>query len=122
MTDNNAILNGLRSILTDLSSKFKNESTAALFDAAKNGSLEQVEELLKHDDENVNAKSPIVEKVLFSAADNDKWDVVRWLVEHGADVNTKKRTAGQPCIMPPEAVIWTLFNGLENTEQKSKND
>ena len=66
----------------------------SLFDAAEQGDMNRVKDILKYFGLSVNTKvfSDLTGRTLLQlAVYHDDWDMVRWLVERGARVNDRSR-------------------------------
>ncbi|MBM3299487.1 MAG: ankyrin repeat domain-containing protein [Deltaproteobacteria bacterium] len=100
------------------------DSTYALHHAARNGHLEQVQELLKQG-ANVNAMDALLNTPLMAAASGGHLQVAELLVENGADVNAKTsdgRTALKNALANArlgggqlEVARWLRDNGAKPT-------
>jgi hypothetical protein len=71
-------------------------SAEKIVDAAKNGDLKQVQEILKINPAKINATDEDNYTALHWACMRAHWDVVRYLVEKGANLQTKGDDGGTP--------------------------
>ena len=112
------ILLGLEEVLTYLSDKDDYLNPFFLANACVNGNLNKVKRYIAQEGRSVNDKIPFkAETPLMLAIANEQWEVVRFLINNGADLlavdgdgNTPLNVSVSADINTPEDIIKALIN------------
>ncbi len=79
-----------------------------IYEAAVAGDLEQVQAIVARHPEAVNEKDEYGFTALHGLAEEEHYDIVRFLIEHGADVNAQNEDG----ITPLHLAAWPEMAGL----------
>jgi hypothetical protein len=93
----------LVSLILIISCLLSYASGETIVEAAKNGDLDAVKKIIKAEPSQVNATDKWKHTVLHWACMRANWDIVRYLVENGADLNVKGGDGGT-------AINWAVHH------------
>eukprot|EP00899_Mesostigma_viride_P024166 jgi/Mesvir1/4934/Mv11264-RA.1 len=74
----------------------RQRASPQVYEAAREGNLDQLTQLLAKKGQNVNAQNQDGETPLFAAAARGHLQIVQYLLEHKADINLASQSAGGP--------------------------
>ncbi|MHB1456491.1 MAG: ankyrin repeat domain-containing protein [Armatimonadota bacterium] len=79
--------------------------TYTIYDAAADGDVSSVKELMAFDKSQANKPDPTGWTPLYYAAAGDHVEIAKFLIDNGADINLKTTTDGK------SALHWAAFHG-----------
>ncbi len=101
-------------------------SIISLCGAARNGDLDAVKRLLKHDSVSISERNKYGYTALLLAAKNNHLEMVKWLLKHGgASINEKNKYGYTALLLAAknnhlEMVKWLLNHGGASINEKNK--